>query len=1523
MDARSNSWAFQAEQPLSVVSTVPEDRETGVPLDTGIEITFDQDGVTSAASHVTITPKTPGHFEQHGRVLVFVPDRLKSRTLYTVTVAKGVTTSLTAAAMDHDVRFQFETSGPGQATESTAVQLATDLFESGTASRPVISVWTDAAEDQPPPESAKVDVYRLAGLDAGIEAFRQIRSGQDWAQWSTHGVPTTDLPKVLSVEARIRGGDGGETPGWLTLPEPLAAGWYLVELPAPTHPIQAVLQVTDIASYAVVSDTKTLVWVNDLTTGGPVSGATVGAAGAPLGKTGADGVMAAPTPIGLSDQPSTTCVVDCIGVVTISADDGRAAFVPASGSLDQPSLYEGYGGYGTASSRWLSFQTDRTTYRRTDTVNVWGMVRDRTTGKVPAALGLRVVADSESGSTGPPISRLDVTPRPTGVFSASVPLTDLPEGWYSLHLVSGAEVIATTGFRVDRILKPAYRLGIETGHRAYVAGERIKATVRASFYEGSPVPGLSLRVENGSNWRASTDATGTAIVRTTARLQEHDRSGEPEYQQFTATPRRAEEGGIAGASQAVLVFPSNWTITANSTISEGRVHVTGALHELDRDGLEAQLASGIPDWEVDPRGDPVANATVTATFVEFIPIRTRIGTTYDFIEKKAVPLYSYDTRERPAGTVRIRTDAQGQFTASISDSGDRHDYEVRLRATDPDGLTARAMTGASASLGPDEQGVAPVTLVASGDVSGDYAVGDRIDLTMRDDAHPADDHSRYLFHVARLGLRDWTVQASPRFESTFDPDDVPNVSITGVRFTGTGYVVADTYEASFRSELRRIDTDLTTDQPRYGPRDTVNVSIRTRDAAGKPVAASVVVRAIDDKLFDILAAEDVDPLAELYTPVESGIRSSYVSHRAPTSRPGGGDTGGGGGDEGRELFRDALLFKVVDTGADGRGSVTFRLSDDLTSWRVMGSAYTADIGAGEGSVKVAVGLPFFVDASIAPEYLAADRPTILVRGFGTSLAPNAKVTFSVTSDSLGFRTGPVVSTSFKDVPIRLPRLSLGRHSVTITARTGSGAAARTDRLTRTFDVVRSRLTTARSSYVEPSGPAKVSGGADLTTVIVSDASAGRYVPLLTDIAGGGGVRLERALAADVASSLLVDRFDVPEGTVPSSEFVGVRYQNDNGGLGLVPVGGSDLDRTALVAIVAPDRFDRVGLEGYLTTIHSNPRQTRERRMYALAGLAGLGAPVLPQIRLAAADQDLTIRERLMIGLGAAAIGDAATARSIDEALYAEYGERTPEWARLRVGKSAADSSEGTALMAVLAAATGDPRAPAFWAYVEANPTASAVHDLHAVGYVERVLERLPAQPVSFAYTVDGTRIVVDLAAGETFTMDLTAPQLRTLRVEPVTGPVGVAARWREPVKPSAFKKDPDITISRSVTPSGTVGSGDLVTVRLRVRFGPQAPDGCSEVTELVPSGLVPVGGLADSPYFDDSDVPDGVTLPYAQVAQRVSFCAEKTKRDRTADLRYVARVITAGTYAWEPALVESKTSAGRAALTPTTTVHIR
>src|SRR6185295_13546281 len=115
------------------------------------------------------------------------------------------------------------------------------------------------------------------------------------------------------------------------------------------------------------------------------------------------------------------------------------------------------------------------------------------------------------------------------------------------------------------------------------------------------------------------------------------------------------------------------------------------------------------------------------------------------------------------------------------------------------------------------------------------------------------------------------------------------------------------------------------------PRDQATVAVQTTDGAGRPIAASVVLRAIDEKLFVIGGAQLDDPLSDIYTSLGTGILSSYTSHRPPPlGGDGGGDTTGGGGDDFRDEFRDALLFETVTTGADGRASASFRLSDDLT-----------------------------------------------------------------------------------------------------------------------------------------------------------------------------------------------------------------------------------------------------------------------------------------------------------------------------------------------------------------------------------------------------------------------------------------------------------------------------------------------------------------------------------------------------------------------------------------------------------------
>ena len=1519
-----DSWAFQARQPLRVVSTVPADTETHVPRDTGIEVTFDQDGVFDPAANLSIEPKVDGRFEVHDRVLAFVPaKRLAAATIYTVTIRRGVKVEATGEILEQDVRFQFETApAKDAAARETTFRFANDLFESATADRPTISLWAYASEGDAEIDSVPLEVYRLADQAKAIDAFRQLRATPTWSHSSPPPqVPTKGLRRVVKLEAHVEEHQGTL---WTRLPEPLRPGWYLVQHPSATRPAQAILQVTDIASYLLVSDTDTLVWANDLASEAPIADANVSVDGVALGRTGQDGTLVAATPAALKAERDRDCLEDCEPVAVIR-DGRRSAFVPATGSRTPD------GGVGIDSfwvgaeahpKFWQLFHSDRNRYRPTDTINVWGVVRDRDSGAVPANVTIRLGAGDESDGAVAPVAQFTGATKPTGAFTGSLTLRDVPDGTYQLELVAEDTVVARRHIEVGQILKPAYRVDVVTGRRIYVVGDRIRVTATASFFEGTPVPGVPLRIDGFLEENATTDSSGIATIRRTARLSEDHEPEGPDHQTVSVRPARAEEGEIRGASHDIVVFPSMWTIAADAEIGGGRVRMSGTVNVVDRDRLERELAEGASIWDLDPRGVPVRSRTITARFFEIIPVRRQTGTAYDFIEKRVVPVYEYDQRERAAGTLRIATDDRGRFSGSIpAPAGDR-EYRVVLTLTDPDGHVARRT--AYASVGHDIGGPhtsASIDLTDDQAGGSDFSIGDEVDLTMRDASSsgtPRDD--RRLFYLAQRGLRDVTVVRSPRFVTRFPAWGPPNVEIGAVRFTGTGYVDAGRFRARFRSADRAITVDLRPDRARYAPRDEVTLAVRTRDAQGDPIAATVVLRAVDEKLFAIGAANEDDPLGELYASVEAGVRATYVSHRGPGNRGEGGDTAGGDGDD---AFRDTVLFRAVETGADGRASVTFRLSDDLTSWRVGASAFGAGLEAGGGSTLVPVGLPFFIDAAIAPEYLLADRPAIQIRGFGSALDPDDEVAFAVDAPSLGVHASGLRADAFEAVTVPLPDLKLGTHSLTITASTGSGSSKRTDRLTRTFEVVASRLTRTQTTYTFVSGPTAIEGGDGITEIIVSDAGSGQELPLLVELAAGASSRLERALAADLAATLIAQRFPSGASVPAAPAFDADQYQTDDGGIAILPYASSDLETSTLAAIAAPGRFHPQRLTRYFRAIADDAQATRERRIYALAGLAGVGAPVLPEIRAAVADRELTVRERLIAGLGAVTLGDAGAARSVIASLVAEFGEGVGDQARLRVGDDAADITTATALMAMLMASTGDPVAARYTAYVRANPSREAPHELHTAGYIRWALEHRPPVPTSFAYVSGGDRRVVELGPGEHFRLKLTRAQLKALTIEPVEGAIGVTSSWREPVEATAFERDPDVTIERRVGPSGTVRARDLVAVDLKVSFGPQAATGCHRVTDLVPSGLVPVGVLEDWMDPETGERQRDRTYPEEQAAQRVTFCAMRSPNEGTVWLRYVARVITVGTYRWESAIVESRSGPNRAAITPRRELTIR
>lgn len=1513
------SFAFQTKTPVGVVQTIPRDQSTGVPVNAGIELTFTQEGVEDIEGHFLIEPAVPGSFEVHRRVIVFVPQGgLAPATLYTVTVTGGLTVEGSDEVMASDLVFQFETADERRTGEigRPLLNFTRRTTESPTGEAPALETYLtqDVAVTLP------VEVYRFDGMEGFLESLEEYQQLPAWAGATREAfvTDTAGLERVAAFDADVqRIGEFGRA--YIQFPAPLPAGFYVVRSEFDGQPFQAWLQVTDLATYAAVARDRTLVWVNDVVTQAPLAGATVEFIGADsAGVTASDGTLALDTPAeSVEMQPPNDnryyggSTSEVRGSLLVTAPDGRVALVPLGYTDGYLYGYESPPVQVAGDDYWRHLSTDRPLYLPTDTIRFWGIARHRETPGT-RAVTVQLRSYSYIGYDYQPVvvAEAEVETNALGTFTGELAIAGLSPDGYDLTMSVDGEVIGQAFIQVQTYTKPAYRLSVTPDRLASFTGEPITFSIEAAFLEGSPVPGLTLTYSGSASGQVTTDDDGHATVTVTA--------GEGDDAEFVATqtylavaPVRAEEGDITGQA-SVSVYPASVTSLADTAVEGNEGVITGTVHDVDLSGINDGTAT--TDRQEDILGAPAPGVTVTFDVTDVSYVETEVGEYYDFIAKIVRKEYRYDMVRAPLGTFTAVTDGDGAFRSSFPLDPART-YQIDMRTLDPEG---RAESQQLYLSGPQSAFNTPHDYVYLSGLEQQPVLGAAVSVAMHRGAGelPSGGVNRYLFLEAQSGIHDYVVQGDSTYELEFGEDDVPSLSLTGVWFNGRTYLEVTNFQSlRFDPIERGLEIQISPDSERYEPGAEATLEITVTDVNGDVQPDTEVNLAVaDEALFLVegggLYSQDV--LQAVYASVGSGILRTYVSHQYPTDLqpPGFGATTGGGA---RTDFADDAFYGTVTTDAAGQASVSFTLPDNLTSWRVTAQAFNDRILAGTGIGRVPVGLPFFVDSTLSDEYLVTDEPEIRLRSFGTVLEASDEVTFSVSAPSLGLdEPVEVTAAGFEAVHVALPGLREGEHDILIEARSGNYE----DGLVRTVRVVQSRLLAAATRFYELESGLRVEGSdSGPTRVVFSDHERGRYYGTLQQLTWGYGDRLDQRLARDVAIELLAAFYD-EEGGSGGEAFDASAHQTPEGGIALFPYAGQDLTLSARVAAIAPDRFGSAGLVRMFLGVLDDRGETRERQVIALYGLAAMGEPVLVPLQSLLTEPDLTWRERLYAGLALMEVGDDAGARGVHEALIDEFGESLAPTYRLRVGADQDDTLEATSLAAILAAGLGDPRAPQLFNYTTANTTEDILVELEQIAYLTEALPRLSSAPVRFAYTVEGERTAVALEGGDSHSVMLTAEQLSGLRVEPIEGSVGVASFYTAPIDIASVDVDPDVTVRRSYgTDPAALREGQLVQVFLTAQFGPQALDGCYQLTDLLPSGLRPVtrtnawGQLAS------------VNYPYRIDGQRVSFCVSKDPSNQGAS--YWARVVGTGEYIAEPAVIQSMQSAQSINFTAPNPVTIR
>lgn len=1489
------SWAFQTKKTFKIVRTLPRDKAESVPLNSGIEITLSNENYEKLDEFFEIQPEVKGRFEYHKKAAVFVPEKLEAGTVYTVSVKKGLGLKGTDEKLEQDYVFRFQTEIPKKSDGANVYFSFTErLYNFTTKASPLLTVNIGDTSKK----DVLIEVLKYQNekqFEDNVNIYNNIPY---WASVydSKINIDVGKLEKVSSFSTKIETDEVYGYYNFISFPNPLPEGHYLVKLTLSGSTYRTHVQVNDAATYISVGNDKTLVWVNSATTGDPIEGAVIKVSGGEQAKTGKDGIAVIQGKIPLSGEDYTYNF-------SIAVDKKPTLF-----AVIRNTNY----GYGNEENLndiyWSYLYLDRGLYLPGDTVRLWGMVKPREKAVLPESAVLQLYRSDYSyfeENELPSLESKEVKLSSGGVFKDEIVLDNLEQGFYYVRLKLGGKLITESSFQVKEYTKPAYKIDIKPNNYALFSWEKLNFDVQASFFEGSPVAGTQLSYhyfldgQKEGTIKCGDDGLGQLNIIPETRSE----SWHPANLYLQVMNSRAEEEEISSFSN-VSVFPRDtmFEVKAQRKGKSVVVDVDTSLIDINKAREHADMYLSNDAY----RGSPV-NKTVKARVFEKHWERKDAGQYYDFINKRVEKKYEYYEVENLVNEKSFTT-VDGKYEYEVPVSPDNNSYsQYRIEVTGVDSgqrKTVETVYVYSPCYYDCSAQYKSYSLVEeSGNYS--YKSGDKIDMAVKYGGKDVvlNPKSRTLFLTQKSGLLSYNISKDGKHSFDMNKNFIPNINMQAVYFDGTNIYIAGNRAIFYDYSEKELEISVKADKDQYKPGDTASLDIQVKDKKGEPCAAEVNLSVVDEALF-ALQEQYVNTLQSLYgVNVSSGEIASYVSYQFMDFNRFGGAEGGEGGDSGvRQIFNDNAFFDSVTTDKDGRAKVSFKVPDNLTSWRITYQGITDDLGAGNGKTDITVKLPFFVDVMFNKTFLENDSPDICVRTFGTGLKSGEDVSYEVLlENNTGLKKTYNASGKANLLTgIALGNLQQGDYRVTIKAKSKDYS----DAVKKEFKVLNSMVEAGRTESYKLTDNLKIEGGKSLTTLEFYNKDASLFYETLNSLMYTWGDRVDRKLCRKIAIELFKKYYPEENYWYMEEEFDFSGYQLDDGGIALLKHDSSDPELSAQMSSLAKDEFDNLKLKMYFYNIIEKKESAIEDVVAAYWGLAALNEPVLIDIKSFIKSNDVKLKERLYLILAMAELGDYEAAGAEYKKVIEKYMKNIEPMAYIDTGSDKDDIIKATSICSVIAFKLNKPEKTALFNYIRENPAKDLLTNFEQMEFVANSIPHAE-QTGKFTYELNGKKTEVALKNAERYKMVMTPANLEKIRFYDVKGDIAVISSYRGPVKDMMQNQAGLVKLERNYTVDHQIkkefNQSDFITVTLKPEFLDAAPDGYYEITDVLPAGLRYVEG---KPYQDTRYYPDEVS------GQKVVFGIyySKNSREKLKDVVYYARAVSPGEFTADNAVIKHNDS---------------
>ncbi|MDR2571553.1 MAG: Ig-like domain-containing protein [Oscillospiraceae bacterium] len=1534
------TWAFQTTVRLQVSAILPSHQSVNVPVNTGIEVSFSLAEHTPIEDFFSISPKVDGRFINNENATIFMPtDPLEFGEIYTVTIRAGIVVAGTYEVIEEDLSFSFETETHSdfesrQDHDSAQIHFSSIYMEFPSFDVPQFDFWFsyDHNNERPPIEGR---IYKFTSANEAVTALNRLVNIPHWAVASRERsqIETDGLRFINSFNITQAGDDSWtET---MTLPGNLPPGYYLINATVQGNTSQAILQITDIAVQIVADDEQAIVWVNDMTTGLPLSGADI------INPFTRKTVQTDKNGIAIAEL--STLRSGEINRLIVRADT-RECIVLFHGSSENTPISGGSGrnriiGFDTwwgsyihpDDDYWSLLQLDRTLFQRSDTLHFWGFAASR-----HAETSLEnITAELTSGSwwwndgDDTPLHRQTVAVK-NGSFSGEIDLPHLDPGSYRLTIYSGDTTLASMYFNVQDFIKPPYRLAVSADSRAVFAGETVNFTASGEFFEGTPVSELDVTYYLWG-WQLQNDKHGNGVTNIDGVVEVS--SGEirpaPGGQGIVDLTLLVEatlpEIGWTMQQESVMVFINDIEVRGGATRSGTNASLSVEIDRITLDKINDETSKNQWDYIDGPSSGKHLTVDIVKVWWEAI----RIGEEYDYITRTVKPSYKYEMREQIIESFELTTDADGKANKNFTvPNVERESYFARVktkcgfgRSISHDVFIGRDWSGFFGNAWNNE-----LFLDGARPWDEGYDIGEYVNLTVMHGDEKVTT-GEVLFVVANMGITHYQVGVNP-LEFKFTEKHMPGATVHAIYFNGHTYHSGwnMTQQIFFNRNSRELDISVSINRESFKPGEMVSATVLTRDHAGNPKPANVNISVVDEALF-ALSYYHIDTLTNLYRSVSSGIVVNHATHAsfesdgfnrrytvnagaaemafnttsAPVADSAENDAGGEiANTHIRELFEDTTHFQTVTTNARGEARISFKLPDNITSWRLTASGVTTDYYAGNAVENIIVTIPMFLNYSLNNVFLVGDHPFVGITVYGTDLTGEESITFTVWDAENPQDVITATGSPFERVNIPLWEMTEpGSHAIIIHTETNTGLS---DAVRHSYNILESFRTVDTAVFYDViPGTLFEAGRPGLTNITFTDRGQGQFLRQLMCMRYVRGERIEGLVMRREANRLIRQYFPDMDIYFMEDSFDPSLYQQSDGGIAMLPHASSELALTVAVLPFIRDEINIHALNNYLTNIFSS--STGENRIIALYGLAQLGAPVIQDLYMYARAENLSAGDTAYLALGLLAIGEKHRAVELYNDFIMPNLQYIAPYYRLQGDYGFNDTS----VITLLAQKLEKSERNGLYMYTENHNNDDLFTQLNRLNFILHEIGVVNDSDAGITYTLFGESFTKDLSGGKHFELKIPTMNLHEFVITGITGEVGAVSIHSVALDDLEIA-DNDITIKRqffaadSRIPAESFKEGDLVRVELTIDYTKKSLTGSYKVTDFLPSGLV---FTQNSTGFREQYNANRNMAWATNEGQRIIFYDHNSRFNQIRTYFYYARIINPGTFTAEGTIVQN------------------